>query len=126
MSARKPSHFGSKIQLPAVGSTREFYRVLLYGTVAYQPDRFAWVSATHVRNVMEHFAGEKSAQLLVLDLVGGEGWEKLCPFLGVPKPDVPFPHDNPRSRRVELPDAERKPGRARHGRLSWILRRRGR
>jgi hypothetical protein len=27
-----------------------------------------------------------------MNLVEGDGWEKLCPFLGVPVPSVPFPH----------------------------------
>ena len=33
-------------------------------------------------------------RLLVFDVA--EGWEPLCDFLGVPIPDVPFPHENPR------------------------------
>lgn len=31
-------------------------------------------------------------KLLVFDV--SEGWEPLCKFLGVPVPDVPFPHEN--------------------------------
>jgi hypothetical protein len=33
-------------------------------------------------------------RLLVMNLVGGDGWEVLCPFLNVPIPSVPFPHEN--------------------------------
>ena len=29
--------------------------------------------------------------LLVMDITQGDGWEKLCPYLGVEIPDVPFP-----------------------------------
>jgi hypothetical protein len=29
--------------------------------------------------------------LLVMNIPGGDGWQKLCPFLGVPAPDEPFP-----------------------------------
>jgi hypothetical protein len=49
-----------------------------------------------VRNeeVIAHFAGRPD-DLLVLDVVGGEGWERLCPFLGLEPPDEPFPHFNP-------------------------------
>ena len=36
----------------------------------------------------------KVDDLFVLDVRGGEGWEKLCPFLGLNVPDVPFPHAN--------------------------------
>jgi hypothetical protein len=34
------------------------------------------------------------ARLLVIDIVGGEGWQKLCPFLETPIPNTPFPHEN--------------------------------
>lgn len=42
--------------------------------------------------VQDFFAG--SRQLLVLDLERGDGWEKLCRFLALPIPPVPFPHAN--------------------------------
>ena len=29
---------------------------------------------------------------LVLDIAKGDGWDKLCPFLGVDVPDLKFPH----------------------------------
>jgi len=32
--------------------------------------------------------------LLVMNICAGEGWEKLCPFLGLPIPDKEFPHFN--------------------------------
>ena len=33
-----------------------------------------------------------SARLLLLNL--GEGWDRLCTFLEMPVPDVPYPHSN--------------------------------
>ena len=33
-------------------------------------------------------------RLLVMNVTAGDGWEVLCPFLGVPIPSVPFPHEN--------------------------------
>jgi len=33
-------------------------------------------------------------RLLVMDICGGDGWEKLCPYLEKPIPDIPFPHKN--------------------------------
>jgi hypothetical protein len=33
-------------------------------------------------------------KLLVMDICAGEGWEKLCPFLGVPAPDTAFPNSH--------------------------------
>ena len=39
---------------------------------------------------MEYFKN-RPQDFLNLDIIGGEGWEKLCEFLGKPIPDVPFP-----------------------------------
>jgi hypothetical protein len=33
-------------------------------------------------------------RLLVMDIPSGDGWPQLCPFLGVPIPAVPFPHEH--------------------------------
>ena len=40
-------------------------------------------------------------RLLVIDIVGGDGWEQLCPFLGVPIPEEPFPHSNKTTKTAE-------------------------
>jgi hypothetical protein len=39
-------------------------------------------------------------RLLVMDITAGDGWAKLCAFLGAPVPDLPFPHVH----QSELPD----------------------
>ncbi len=31
-------------------------------------------------------------RLLVMDITAGDGWDKLCPFLELPRPSVQFPH----------------------------------
>jgi hypothetical protein len=33
-------------------------------------------------------------RFIEMDITAGDGWEKLCPFLGVPTPSKPFPHLN--------------------------------
>ncbi|MFZ2031281.1 MAG: sulfotransferase family protein [Vitreimonas sp.] len=33
-------------------------------------------------------------RLLVMDITAGDGWEKLCPFIGMDIPDKPFPHED--------------------------------
>ena len=45
------------------------------------------------RGVLDFFKG-KDATFTVLDLVGGEGWEKLCGFLDREIPPQPFPVEN--------------------------------
>ncbi|OGT79454.1 MAG: hypothetical protein A3H91_05800 [Gammaproteobacteria bacterium RIFCSPLOWO2_02_FULL_61_13] len=47
----------------------------------------------HNREVRAYFAN-RPGDLLELALTEGEGWEKLCPFLGKTIPPVPFPHAN--------------------------------
>ncbi|HXX53057.1 MAG TPA: sulfotransferase [Thermodesulfovibrionales bacterium] len=58
-------------------------------------DREAWKKrrAEFVQQVSEYFK-DRPSDLLIIDICAGEGWEKLCPFLGVPIPRVPFPHKN--------------------------------
>lgn len=43
--------------------------------------------------ILEYFK-DRPEDLLVIDICNGEGWEKLCPFLGLPLRTEPFPHTN--------------------------------
>ena len=47
----------------------------------------------HIASVHDYFK-DRPDDLLVLRLEDGEGWEKLCPFLGKEIPETPFPHAN--------------------------------
>lgn len=47
----------------------------------------------HYEEVREYFVGREH-QLLEFDLVGGEGWEKLCSFLSLDLINDNFPHLN--------------------------------
>ena len=43
----------------------------------------------HNRNVYDAVPSDR---LLVMDIAGGDGWEKLCPFIGRPVPsNLTFP-----------------------------------
>ena len=58
----------------------------------------------HNKAVRSYFAA-RAEDLLILDLTEGDGWEKLCAFIGRDIPDVPFPHANPsrlRAKRIPL------------------------
>jgi hypothetical protein len=72
---------------------QEFISERVYGSIHFSRDRFLHAYETHRRNV-EHYFKDRPGDLLVLDLCGGEGWEALCPFLGVEIPHLPFPHAN--------------------------------
>ena len=45
----------------------------------------------HNRDVLDYFGNRRGDDLLVMDITKGDGWEKLCPFLGEPTPWLPFP-----------------------------------
>lgn len=64
----------------------------VYGLSVFNERRFSEVYDRHVRNVRDYF--EDSGRLLVLDVCGGDGWEKLCPFLDKDVPECPFPRLN--------------------------------
>jgi hypothetical protein len=60
----------------------------------------SWIPKEYVfkKRYLEHNSRVRreipANRLLVLNVVAGEGWDKLCPFLGVPMPADPFPHMN--------------------------------
>lgn len=72
---------------------QRFLRAAVYGCHEFNPERFARVHRRHVEQVLRHFAG-RDDDLLVLDIVGGDGYERLAPFLGREVPDHPFPNVN--------------------------------
>jgi 3'-phosphoadenosine 5'-phosphosulfate (PAPS) 3'-phosphatase len=65
----------------------------LYGTDVFEEEGFASGYRRFVDGVRDYFKG-RPQDLLVLDVSGGEGWEKLCAFLNRPVPDIPFPKAN--------------------------------
>ncbi|WP_017305649.1 sulfotransferase [Spirulina subsalsa] len=43
------------------------------------------------KNTLDYFC-DRPDSLLVLNIGAGEGWDKLCPFLGLDPLDQPFPY----------------------------------
>lgn len=78
---------------PEFRRAHEFYSACTYGTLEYNRARFSFAYDAHVANVRRYFAG-READLLEIDVCGGEGWENLCPFLDLPMLYTPFPHAN--------------------------------
>nr|MBA3240936.1 hypothetical protein [Acidobacteriota bacterium] len=70
---------------PAFKRFHEFASAAAYGTIEFSRERFSFVYDTHARNVGDYFR-ERPGDLLIIDICGGEGWEKLCPFLGLVTP----------------------------------------
>ncbi|MBL9030400.1 MAG: hypothetical protein JNM80_01660 [Phycisphaerae bacterium] len=74
----------------------------IYGSPRFDPDGYARAYHLHLLRVHDHFR-DRPRDLLELNICGGEGWDSLCPFLGLPVPAEPFPHTNRR------PDIEPEP-----------------
>jgi hypothetical protein len=55
-----------------------------------EPDRWRAEFAEHHRRIAAYFTGRDD--LLEMRITEGDGYERLCPFLGVEVPDEPFPH----------------------------------
>ena len=65
-----------------------------YGVLYYERNCFELAYREHIAGVLGYFGAGRGDDLLVLDICGGEGWEKLCPFLGLPEPKVSFPWEH--------------------------------
>lgn len=94
------------VLLPSAAVEYTYCRMKLYGMMEYDRDLFEQAYNRHVREVREHFK-DRPNDFLELDICAGEGWEKLCPFLGKPVPRKPFPWRN-RARRASPPALPRK------------------
>ena len=70
----------------------EFHRAL-YGRTDFDAATFLERYRRHNREVLDYFA-DRPADLLVMDLTAGDGFDRLCPFLGREVPAAPFPHRN--------------------------------
>ncbi len=65
----------------------------LYGSIVYDEEMFSNGYDKFVAGVQTYFE-DRPGKLLIMDVVGGDEWEKLCPFLGKAVPDIPFPKAN--------------------------------
>jgi fructose-1,6-bisphosphatase/inositol monophosphatase family enzyme len=65
----------------------------LYDSTVFDAEKFAAGYDKFTQAVEAHFR-DRPGKLLTMNVVAGDGWEKLCPFLNKPIPDVPFPKAN--------------------------------
>ena len=70
-------------------------RMLLLETLEFDRDKAIAAYDRHHADVKRYFA-DRPDDLLEMRIADGDGWEKLCPFLGVEIPDVEFPRTNER------------------------------
>lgn len=65
----------------------------LYGCFEFDIDKYTNGYKRYVNGVLDYFK-DRPKDLLVIDICGGDHWEKLCAFLDKPVPDTPFPLAN--------------------------------
>ena len=71
----------------------EKYRLELYKTKYFDREHFEQTYIEHEKKVFAYFKNKKN-KLLVMEITKGDGWKKLCPFLGEKIPYTSFPHKN--------------------------------
>lgn len=67
-------------------------RMKTYGTDNYDQTKLLATYRKHTTDVFTYF--NNRSDLLVFDVCTGDGWEKLCLFLGKPIPNESFPNLN--------------------------------
>jgi tetratricopeptide (TPR) repeat protein len=77
-------------------------RIKTYGALQWDRDLFMHAYHRHIADVADYFRNRPNA-LLIMNIVAGEGWNVLCPFLGIAMQDVPFPHANHQDSNVSKP-----------------------
>lgn len=70
-------------------------RMLLYGTVVFDKQKFTDAYHRHHDEVRAYFK-DRPDDLLEMNIIEGDGWDVLCPFLNLAVPDVPFGNKNKR------------------------------
>ena len=65
----------------------------VFGVEDYEREAWRQGALRHAARVRAYFTGREE-DLLVLRVCEGEGWERLCAFLGKGIPSGPFPHAN--------------------------------
>lgn len=94
LTTRRPESW-IRSQVKHFGRLETPMRKWIYGAGCPESNEEIYVKRyeNHYREVMDYFR-DRPNDLLVLDLAKGDGWEKLCAFLGKDIPNKPFPHAN--------------------------------
>ena len=69
------------------------FRLEFWGTVNFNKKLMTKKYYEHIEDVNQYFR-KKKKDLLVINITAGEGWKKLCPFIGKKIPRKPFPKEN--------------------------------
>ena len=87
-SARR--HF--KLVFPWKKTNKYIMTRIFSGLTDFSEEIFLNCYQKHNQEVKEFF--KNKGNLLIMDICNGDGWQKLCPFLGKAVPDMDFPKVN--------------------------------
>ncbi len=87
-SARR--HF--KFVVPWKKANKYIMTKIFSGLTHFSEETFLKCYKEHNQKVKDFF--KNRGNLLIMDICNGDGWEKLCPFLGKAVPDTDFPKVN--------------------------------
>lgn len=102
----KSCEFRKSIPTGASSSASRSLQRRVYGTEEFDRELYSAAYDRHYDQVCKHFRGREDS-LLIIDICGGEGFEKLCPFLGKETPQVAFPYSK-KNTRVALGKPQQK------------------
>jgi hypothetical protein len=69
---------------------RKFLRTAVYGCFSFDKEKLSGTYESHLTHVRNYFRNRPES-FLEIYITEGEGWEKLCPFLGKEVLSMPFP-----------------------------------
>ena len=69
------------------------YKKELFGIDVFDKSTFLTVYDNHQKSIINYFKNRLD-DLLIIDIPGGDGWNKLCSFLNVSIKQSPFPNKN--------------------------------
>lgn len=69
------------------------FRLKFWNTIRFNKKLMAKKYYEHIEDVNKYFKG-RGKDLLIINIIAGEGWGKLCPFIDKKIPRRPFPKEN--------------------------------
>ena len=89
-----------EVGLGGQSKQKAIIREKVYGVTTYQSEELIRAYNRHYEDVINHFS-DRPHKLLVMDIAGGDGWQKLCQFLEIPIPNTQFPYIRKRANLAE-------------------------
>lgn len=92
-AGRKGGEFSPHISLVAEKLTRSEQRFNIFGITHFDEDIYRAKYYEYHNGIYKHFEGRED-KLFTMNIINGDGWDMLCPFVDKMVPPEPFPHEN--------------------------------